>query len=469
MEYDVFICHASEDKDFVEPLAHALKDKDLRVWYDRFELKIGDGLRQKIDHGLTNSRYGIVVLSKAFFAKPWPQSELDALATRQNTEGRKVILPIWHEIGADDVKEHSPLLASLLAARSGDGLDSVVGQIETVCSGRDTPKARSVFQTSDEVGLRERCLDVIRRGEQSEWVKLVDELQSPIEDQLIAWKQHGEIAIQQNADAWRKAVLKATEICMPGFLPLFASVEAGQKERWEDATCILRRLALLEKKMRAGAIEVINIGLEMLYVPGNIGMAIAVETRQHDFIWDWMLLPMPGYAQAEETKWGEIRYAFWSPFGNDFREPFRSLLDLYDSQSLRGFFPSKERMKEWLFKANLLQSIVELRLLARTQEGSEIVEKRDTGYKPHLKVAPFWCMIEPSHFGTWTWDLFGSGDDFIRFFLQGAQGHVDRMKIWNWWKGWKTICHACLDEVTRHSIFLRTEWLMLPGEPAGKV
>jgi hypothetical protein len=40
MEYDVFICHASEDKDFVEPLAKALMGKNLRVWYAPFELKM---------------------------------------------------------------------------------------------------------------------------------------------------------------------------------------------------------------------------------------------------------------------------------------------------------------------------------------------------------------------------------------------------------------------------------------------
>ncbi|MBL7152784.1 MAG: toll/interleukin-1 receptor domain-containing protein [Phycisphaerae bacterium] len=37
MEYDVFVCHASEDKDSVEPFAEALRDKGLSVWYDRFE------------------------------------------------------------------------------------------------------------------------------------------------------------------------------------------------------------------------------------------------------------------------------------------------------------------------------------------------------------------------------------------------------------------------------------------------
>jgi len=103
VEFDVFISHASEDKEsFVEPLANALRRAELKVWYDRFELKLGDSLREKIDQGLANSRYGVVVLSKAFFSKEWPKSELDALVTRQNSEGKKVILPIWHDVAAEE-------------------------------------------------------------------------------------------------------------------------------------------------------------------------------------------------------------------------------------------------------------------------------------------------------------------------------------------------------------------------------
>lgn len=82
-EFDVFICHASEDKDsLVRPLAHALRDRELSVWYDEFELRIGDSLRQKIDRGLARSHFGIVVLSTAFFGKGWANYELDGLVTR---------------------------------------------------------------------------------------------------------------------------------------------------------------------------------------------------------------------------------------------------------------------------------------------------------------------------------------------------------------------------------------------------
>jgi len=141
MEWDVFICHASEDKgDFVEPLANALTEAGIKVWYDRFELKLGDSLREKIDEGLSNSRYGIVVLSSHFFKKKWPKTELDALVSRQNEDGKKVILPIWHRIGIEEVKKFSPILASKLAAQSSDSLESIVTQIENVLNENSTPQ-----------------------------------------------------------------------------------------------------------------------------------------------------------------------------------------------------------------------------------------------------------------------------------------------------------------------------------------
>jgi Domain of unknown function (DUF1883)/TIR domain len=81
--WDVFISHASEDKDAVaRPLAEHLRDLGVSVWLDAFELRIGDSLRRKIDAGLAGSRFGVVVLSRSFFRKGWPQYELDGLVTR---------------------------------------------------------------------------------------------------------------------------------------------------------------------------------------------------------------------------------------------------------------------------------------------------------------------------------------------------------------------------------------------------
>ncbi|MCX5819511.1 MAG: DUF1883 domain-containing protein [Deltaproteobacteria bacterium] len=114
-EYDVFISHASEDKDtVVRPLATALKQENLRVWYDEFELRIGDSLRRKIDQGLANSRVGLVVLSHSFIAKGWTNYELDGIVTKA-VSGEQVLLPIWHNISKQEVVAYSPSLADKVA------------------------------------------------------------------------------------------------------------------------------------------------------------------------------------------------------------------------------------------------------------------------------------------------------------------------------------------------------------------
>ncbi len=117
-KYDVFISHASEDKeDFVRPLAETLQNDGVNVWYDEFELKWGDSLRRSIDLGLANSTYGIVILSDSFFKKNWTQYELDGLVDRE-MNGIKVILPIWHKVTKDEVQKFSPSLANKKALNS---------------------------------------------------------------------------------------------------------------------------------------------------------------------------------------------------------------------------------------------------------------------------------------------------------------------------------------------------------------
>jgi hypothetical protein len=135
-KWDVFISHASEDKDeLVRPLAAALKDAHVSVWYDEFSLKLGDSLRKSIDHGLANSRYGIVVLSKNFFAKHWPTQELNGLATKEVGED-KVILPIWRHVTFEEVRAFSPILADRLAENSSVGLERLVRRIVEVTGSR---------------------------------------------------------------------------------------------------------------------------------------------------------------------------------------------------------------------------------------------------------------------------------------------------------------------------------------------
>ena len=111
--YDVFISHASEDKEsFVNPLVEALQDAGIRVWYDALEMEWGKSLREQIDNGIKRSKYAIVVLSKNFFAKKWTNRELDGILAKEGVTG-VAPLPIWYELTYEDVYNFSPTLSGL--------------------------------------------------------------------------------------------------------------------------------------------------------------------------------------------------------------------------------------------------------------------------------------------------------------------------------------------------------------------
>ncbi len=129
MKWDIFISHASEDKiPFVNDLARELKKNGIKVWYDEFVLNIGDSLRRSIEKGISGSEYGIVVLSKNFFNKNWPQKELDALIAKDTIE-KKSILPILLDIDARDIERYSPLLSDKLALKSNIGVSEIARKI----------------------------------------------------------------------------------------------------------------------------------------------------------------------------------------------------------------------------------------------------------------------------------------------------------------------------------------------------
>ena len=130
-EYDVFISHASEDKkDFVRPLASELEKSGIEPWYDEHELTLGDNIRQSIDEGLQNARFGVVVLSESFFGKDWTERELDALVAKED-QGDKMIIPIWHEVDHEDVARNIPTLAGKLAVKTDSKtIDEIVAEIK---------------------------------------------------------------------------------------------------------------------------------------------------------------------------------------------------------------------------------------------------------------------------------------------------------------------------------------------------
>ncbi|MBP6179678.1 MAG: toll/interleukin-1 receptor domain-containing protein [Anaerolineales bacterium] len=128
---DVFICHDARDKErFVSPLVHELTGRLIKVWYDEYSLSVGDSLVDKIDEGLRQCEFGIVIISENFLTrKKWTNREFRSLTTKEIEIGKKVILPIWLGVSREQVAEYSLDLVDKFALNSEIGIQQIAEKI----------------------------------------------------------------------------------------------------------------------------------------------------------------------------------------------------------------------------------------------------------------------------------------------------------------------------------------------------
>ena len=93
----VFISHSSADKPFVRDLAVELRSHGLDVWYDDWEIAVGDSIIDKIFEGLRASDTLVVVLSPVSVASRWVKEELNTVVMRRVSENDIRILPVLLE------------------------------------------------------------------------------------------------------------------------------------------------------------------------------------------------------------------------------------------------------------------------------------------------------------------------------------------------------------------------------------
>ena len=137
-EYDLFLSHASEDKeDFVRPLATQLVNDGVSVLYDEFTLNLGDSIRESIDLGLRSSYFALIVLSPAYFKKSWTNNELNGYFGFDSIKSRRII-PIWHNVKSEEVRRYSPILSDRKAAECAEGIETIVVKVK-VRLGLDIP------------------------------------------------------------------------------------------------------------------------------------------------------------------------------------------------------------------------------------------------------------------------------------------------------------------------------------------
>ena len=89
-----FISYSSSDRDFVKQLAESLQSRDVRVWWEPWEIKAGDSIINKLEEGIASSSVLILILSPASVSSRWIQEELDAALIKQINDRNIRILPV---------------------------------------------------------------------------------------------------------------------------------------------------------------------------------------------------------------------------------------------------------------------------------------------------------------------------------------------------------------------------------------
>lgn len=340
--------------------------------------------------------------------------------------------------------------------------------IRAIVSHAEKVKAKRK-RSGDKSKLKEECEEVLQDGNKQEWRGLVDELCRDIPKRLLEWKPRAE-RVWRNGSAERDAArLEAVEICLPSFVPILVAVEKEKEDFWQEAVRPLRQLLLRPNGMRSGLTEVIEIGGQMLYIAGSLGMAIAAQTKQLDFVNRWMQLPMPGmeYEGGGEKPWAEVYSAhhLWGKYLPGDKEPFADILKICESDYLSGFFADRDRLVKYLFLGNLGQSLFELGRCIKDEECRKGIEDGDKQrFRASLSVWPLWVLMKPEEFKAATWELFGYSRGVLEFVFPGkALGVVE---FWKWWKKWKVICLSNVSDSSGGFLMVReAAWLLLPGEP----
>lgn len=134
--HDVFISYAHENQKIAMEMEDKLSKSGLDVWIDELKLKIGDSISEEIGKAIGESKYGVIILSKHYLTKQWPLEELKLLFNLQISTGQKIILPIWHGISNEEIKESFPFLIDVKALSTEKmDIDDIVQEICTVVKG----------------------------------------------------------------------------------------------------------------------------------------------------------------------------------------------------------------------------------------------------------------------------------------------------------------------------------------------
>ncbi|MBL8552293.1 MAG: TIR domain-containing protein [Hyphomonadaceae bacterium] len=135
-DYDVFISHASEDKDEIaRPIFEACGRAGLKAFLDEAHIGWGQSFTQKINSALGAARTVLVIVSSTSVSKDWPVLEVNT-ALQFEAAGQKKVVPVI--VGKPDLSRLPLLSGKDGMVWSGDA-DAVATRLQAAVKG-DAPR-----------------------------------------------------------------------------------------------------------------------------------------------------------------------------------------------------------------------------------------------------------------------------------------------------------------------------------------
>jgi TIR domain len=142
-----FLSYASDDAELAERIARKLQSSGIDTWWDRWCIRAGESLRQKIDDGLRECTHFLVLLTPQSIGKPWVNQEMDAGFVRK-LKDNCIFMPVRFELQASGLP---PLLSGMHAPeiKADEDITQLVNDIHGVS--RKPPLGPSPYKQAAEV------------------------------------------------------------------------------------------------------------------------------------------------------------------------------------------------------------------------------------------------------------------------------------------------------------------------------
>jgi hypothetical protein len=92
--YSCFISYSSKDQGFAERLYADLQDEGVRCWFAQEDMKIGDKIRDRLDHAIRRHDKMLLVLSANSIGSEWVEDEVTIAFEEERRRDRTVLFPV---------------------------------------------------------------------------------------------------------------------------------------------------------------------------------------------------------------------------------------------------------------------------------------------------------------------------------------------------------------------------------------